>query len=62
MFELPDTGCGYYPRSRFVHVDVRPRSSGSSVWIDGSSPGEKSVFFPEWQGVVEKGRVVWKKP
>jgi hypothetical protein len=61
VFELPDTGCGYYPRSRFVHVDVRPRSSGSSVWIDGSSPGEKSVFFPEWQGVVEKGRVVWKK-
>ena len=61
-FELPDTGCGYYPRSRFVHVDVRPRSTGSSVWIDASSPGERSIFFPDWPGVVSKGRVIWKKP
>lgn len=61
-FSLPDTGCGYYPRSRFVHVDVRPRSAGSAVWIDASSPGERSVYLPEWPGVVEKGRVIWAMP
>lgn len=61
-FALPDTGCGYYPRSRFVHVDVRPRSTGSSVWVDGSLPGEPSIYLPDWPGVVEKGKVVWSRP
>lgn len=58
--ELPDTGCGYYPKSRFVHVDVRPRSSGSTVWVDASSPGEPSRYVTDWPGVVEEGRVVWQ--
>lgn len=34
-------GCGYYPRSTFVHVDVRPRSA---YWIDWSRPGEPPQF------------------
>ncbi|MBM4356894.1 MAG: DUF882 domain-containing protein [Deltaproteobacteria bacterium] len=60
-YRLVDTGCGYYPNSRFVHVDVRPRSSGNFVWIDASEPGHPSRYVAEWPGVVEDGRVVWKK-
>jgi hypothetical protein len=61
-FDLPDTGCGYYPHNKFVHIDVRPRSSGSSVWVDASGPGEPSRYMDSWTNVVENGRVVWKKP
>ena len=34
---LPKSGCGYYPNSTFVHVDVREQSV---YWIDYSGPGE----------------------
>jgi uncharacterized protein YcbK (DUF882 family) len=34
---LRDVGCGYYPNSTFVHMDVREKSS---FWIDFSRPGE----------------------
>ena len=34
---LPNTGCGYYPNSVFVHMDVR---ATSAYWIDYSKPGE----------------------
>jgi uncharacterized protein YcbK (DUF882 family) len=34
---LRNTGCGYYPNSVFVHMDVRDRSA---YWIDFSKPGE----------------------
>jgi hypothetical protein len=34
---LPDVGCGYYPNSSFVHLDVR---EGSAYWIDYSGPGD----------------------
>ncbi|MFO0737034.1 MAG: DUF882 domain-containing protein [Labilithrix sp.] len=34
---LKNTGCGYYPNSTFVHMDVRDTSS---FWIDYSKPGE----------------------
>lgn len=34
---LTNVGCGYYPTSRFVHVDVRDRSE---FWIDWSGPGQ----------------------
>jgi hypothetical protein len=30
-------GVGYYPRSTFVHIDVRDRSA---YWVDWSRPGE----------------------
>src|SRR6185503_4035100 len=38
--ELPDVACGYYPNTKFVHVDVRPRGSGGGTWVDASGPGE----------------------
>lgn len=34
---LDRVGVGYYPRSTFVHVDVRERSA---YWVDWSRPGE----------------------
>ena len=34
---LRNVGCGYYPNSTFVHMDVRETSS---FWIDYSRPGE----------------------
>ena len=34
---LKNTGCGYYPHSVFVHMDVR---DASAFWIDYSKPGE----------------------
>lgn len=38
---LPELGCGYYPRSQFVHVDVRDRAA---YWIDWSGPGEAPQY------------------
>lgn len=34
---LKNVGCGYYPNSTFVHMDVR---ESSAFWIDYSKPGE----------------------
>ncbi|MBX3217785.1 MAG: DUF882 domain-containing protein [Labilithrix sp.] len=34
---LKNVGCGYYPNSTFVHMDVRETSA---FWIDFSKPGE----------------------
>jgi uncharacterized protein YcbK (DUF882 family) len=34
-------GVGFYPRSRFVHMDVRDRSA---YWIDWSRPGEAPQY------------------
>jgi Bacterial protein of unknown function (DUF882) len=37
---LPDTGCGYYPNSGFVHMDVREPGTGHVAWTDVSRPGQ----------------------
>lgn len=34
---LDRTGCGFYPNSEFVHVDVRGQSA---IWVDLSPPGQ----------------------
>ena len=49
---LPDTGCGYYPNSSFVHVDVRPPDTGHVYWIDASGPGEVARYVS--RGPLEK--------
>ncbi|SRR5258706_99985 len=36
-------GVGLYPRSGFVHVDIRSRSF---FWIDASGPGQRSRIVP----------------
>ncbi len=38
---LSHTGCGLYPRSTFVHVDVR-ESNGQ--WVDWSAPGRRARY------------------
>lgn len=38
---LVQTGCGYYPRSVFVHVDVREHHA---QWVDWSSPGMRPRY------------------
>jgi uncharacterized protein DUF882 len=38
---LADTGVGFYPRSSFVHLDVR---KGQAYWIDVSRPGGKPRY------------------
>lgn len=34
-------GVGYYPRSTFVHLDVRDRSA---YWVDRSRPGQAPQY------------------
>jgi hypothetical protein len=41
---LPQTGCGYYPRSVFVHMDVREESA---YWVDWSRPGQRPQYGRE---------------
>ena len=45
---LPDTGCGFYPNSSFVHIDVRDPGAGHVSWIDASGPGETPRYVPVW--------------
>ncbi|HEY3815857.1 MAG TPA: DUF882 domain-containing protein [Polyangiaceae bacterium] len=45
---LPDTGCGYYPNSSFVHLDVRDAGAGHVAWIDISRPGEPPKYVASW--------------
>lgn len=45
---LPDTGCGFYPNSSFVHIDVRDAGAGHVSWIDASGPGEAPRYVAVW--------------
>lgn len=45
---LPDTGCGFYPNSSFVHIDVRDSGAGHVSWIDVSGPGEAPRYVSVW--------------
>jgi hypothetical protein len=59
---LGDTGCGFYPNSSFVHIDVRDPGAGHVAWIDASGPGETPRYVSQWplpdkdviKGVTEK--------
>lgn len=45
---LDDTGCGFYPNSSFIHMDVRERGAGHVSWIDASGPGESAQYVAAW--------------
>ncbi len=45
---LDDTGCGFYPNSSFIHMDVRDAKTGHVAWIDTSTPGEKPEYVASW--------------
>lgn len=53
---LSDTGCGFYPNSSFVHVDVREPGAGNLSWIDASGPGEAPRYVPTWPPSKETER------
>ena len=38
---LPHVGCGYYPNSVFVHMDVRKHKT---QWTDFSRPGQRPIY------------------
>lgn len=40
---LNKVGVGYYPRSSFIHIDVR---SKAVYWVDWSRPGEPPLYLP----------------
>jgi len=40
---LARVGVGYYPRSSFIHIDVRPQAA---YWVDWSRPGEPPLYLP----------------
>lgn len=52
---LTDTGCGYYPKSSFVHLDVREPGAGHVSWIDASGPGETPHYVSAWPLSNAKG-------
>jgi len=49
---LSDVGCGFYPNSKFVHVDVRPYGSHRVAWVDISEPGAPSEYVMSWPGIL----------
>ena len=51
---LNDTGCGYYPNSSFVHLDVRDSGKGHVSWIDMSGPGETPKYVSSWPPKKDK--------
>jgi hypothetical protein len=53
--KLRDVGCGYYPNSNYVHLDVRPFGSGHPMWIDLARPGKPSSYVDNWPGLIESG-------
>ncbi len=60
--DLPDTGCGYYPNEKFVHVDVRRRGFGTVIWVDAAESGQPARYVDSWPGVVEPGAIPWANP
>ena len=49
--KLPRAGVGYYPRSTFVHLDVRKRRT---YWVDWSRPGKRPLYRKPSQGPPER--------
>lgn len=49
---LNDVGCGFYPNSKFVHVDVRPYGTHRVAWVDVSEPGARPEYVTSWPGVL----------
>jgi hypothetical protein len=59
---LPDTGCGYYPNSSFVHFDVRNPGTGPVTWIDASGPGQAPHYVRAWPPPPEDADVAVLPP
>ena len=53
------TGCGFYPRSVFVHMDTRDESA---YWVDWSRPGERPRYGSESGPPPERPRTPTANP
>ncbi len=52
---LRDTGCGFYPKNVFVHIDTRPYGTSRVGWVDISDPGAPSQYVDGWPDVLAPG-------
>ncbi|APR81957.1 Histone H1 [Minicystis rosea] len=59
---LRDTGCGYYPNSSFIHVDVRNPGTGTVTWIDTSGPGDAPNYVTRWPPPAEQSETAVLPP
>lgn len=59
--QLDDVGCGFYPNSKFIHIDVRGPGTGHAFWIDASGPGEPPRYVDSWPGVAASGGMAWSE-
>jgi uncharacterized protein YcbK (DUF882 family) len=50
---LPATGCGFYPRSVFIHMDTRDEAT---YWVDWSRPGERPRYGSESHPPADRRR------
>jgi hypothetical protein len=57
--KLEDTGCGYYPNSSFIHLDVRDAGAGHVSWIDVSGPGEAPRYVQAMPKKDESTTPAW---
>lgn len=49
-----NVGVGYYPKSYFVHLDVREKDA---FWIDYSGPGQKPKYGKKKPGLEKKAKI-----
>jgi LysM repeat protein len=54
-----NVGVGYYPKSYFVHLDVREKDA---FWIDYSGPGQKPKYGKKKPGLEKKAKIGSKTP
>jgi LysM repeat protein len=54
-----NVGVGYYPKSYFVHLDVREKDA---FWIDYSGPGQKPKYGKKKAGLEKKAKIGSKTP
>lgn len=50
---LPRVGCGYYPRSAHVHVDVR---GAGAIWVDLSRSGARARYVRDPRAWLRRHR------
>lgn len=47
-----NVGIGYYPNSRFVHLDIR---RGNAIWVDYAGPGQTACYSPTPKADLRNG-------
>lgn len=51
-------GIGYYPKTKFVHLDVR---EDPYYWVDYSASGENGQVLADWEGTLaDEAAAIWE--